>query len=1128
MSGSLSVATLNVRGLSTRRKQSQVYRLLTEQDIDVVAVQETKVEGEEETEAMVRRFTSRYYACVSHAVGISAGCVLLLKKLPGLVVEGVTSCRSGRLVVCDCSLDNVNFRIVCVYAPNAVIEREKFFGTLRQHVDTDRMLIITGDFNCVLSGRDKTSNNAYRNASTNLLSEIVADYGLVDVGQCLDGEKDVRFTHFQGFSHARLDRIYVSLDLIQKCQSYDVHAVSFSDHCLVKCTIGGKKEESPFTWDLWKLNSKLLEDETFTTFVRKKTAELDGTHSDIGALWELSKQEIKIKAIQRCSCIKYEETKKERMLRNILQKLTLEEGRMPGVFKDDIAQIKHKLELIDEERYRGALVRARAEQWAVGEAPTKRALGIEKAHARRNQIKEITYMGKVTSEKSEIDNAFYEYYQALFALKAVDAESFKRDFIDGLPRLEDEMKDWLERPISEDEVKCAIESLNPGKSPGPDGLSAAFYKMFKYEMVPVLTKLFNAAYDLKTLPPSYSTSHTVLIPKTDEAEKLKFVKSYRPISLTNVDYKIFMKVLAQRLQSVVQQIVGPHQTCGIKGRNIFTNIHKARCVLECCDALHTGVAVLQIDLEKAFDCVSHEILFCILDHVNVGFVIKEGVALAYRNCTTRLIVNKKLGAPIEVQRSVRQGCPLSPLLFCIYIEALCMSIIRNSAIEGFRLHESEVKLLAYADDVAVFCMNEESVQLVVDTVKKFGMVTGSFVNWAKCLGFWHGEWSSTPPTFANISWVTTPVKYLGVELEYYRDSEPYWRSQTMALREKAEKWKGARLSIFARATACNLFFVAKIWYIMQVLHCSRINVQRLHRVFAVFVWGSTWERCSRTNLFRRVRDGGLGLAHLYVRQLVNRFLFWRDVRDPFLQSVMQVRLARAMPEYVVSTWCMPGGVYGYFKEIVMTARFLFARFSGEYLSSVTRKKLYKDICDVVFPVPMYRYNYRAGPGQNVLKRVKRMEVHSGVKTFFFKLHTGTLSVGTWMQDRGISVPWGTQCSICKQPETIEHVFLHCWAAVFLWDVLQRTLHKDFPLSPHGIRYLAVENEEGAPLDLVMLVALHSIWRSRMAWLHGDVDARPTRQCFRESISQYVEVQKRKAYTPEWLSRIEPLTMLREF
>lgn len=127
MSGSLSVATLNVRGLSTRRKQSQVYRLLTEQDIDVVAVQETKVEGEEETEAMVRRFTSRYYACVSHAVGISAGCVLLLKKLPGLVVEGVTSCRSGRLVVCDCSLDNVNFRIVCVYAPNAVIERETFF-----------------------------------------------------------------------------------------------------------------------------------------------------------------------------------------------------------------------------------------------------------------------------------------------------------------------------------------------------------------------------------------------------------------------------------------------------------------------------------------------------------------------------------------------------------------------------------------------------------------------------------------------------------------------------------------------------------------------------------------------------------------------------------------------------------------------------------------------------------------------------------------------------------------------------------------------------------------------------------------------------------------------------------------
>lgn len=200
----------------------------------------------------------------------------------------------------------------------------------------------------------------------------------------------------------------------------------------------------------------------------------------------------------------------------------------------------------------------------------------------------------------------------------------------------------------------------------------------------------------------------------------------------------------------------------------------------------------------------------------------------------------------------------------------------------------------------------------------------------------------------------------------------------------------------------------------------------------------------------------------------------------------------------------------------------------QYLASVTRKKLYKDVCDVVFPVPLYRALYSNGPGQDVLKRVKRMEVPPGAKTFFFKLHTGTLSVATWMNERGLSVPWGTDCPICKQPETVEHVFLHCWAAVFLWDVLQRSLQKDFPLSPHGIRFLCIDREDGVPFDSVMLLGLHSIWRSRMAWLHCDVDARPTRQYFRESVSQFVEVQRAKNSPPEWLSKIEPLTTLREF
>lgn len=123
----LRLATLNVRGLAAKRKQSQVFRLLVDHDLDVLAVQETKVDGDEETRSMVQRFTSRYYAIVSHAIGASAGCVLFVKKLSGVAVQGIFSCSSGRLVSCDFVLSGLEWRVVCIYAPNVPEDRSLFF-----------------------------------------------------------------------------------------------------------------------------------------------------------------------------------------------------------------------------------------------------------------------------------------------------------------------------------------------------------------------------------------------------------------------------------------------------------------------------------------------------------------------------------------------------------------------------------------------------------------------------------------------------------------------------------------------------------------------------------------------------------------------------------------------------------------------------------------------------------------------------------------------------------------------------------------------------------------------------------------------------------------------------------------
>lgn len=1129
LSPSLSIATLNVRGLAARRKQSQVLRLVTDQDIDVLAVQETKVDGEEETGSMVLRFTERYYVVVSHALGTSAGCLLFVKKLNGLFVQSIFSCQSGRIVYCDFVLCGVQYRTIGIYAPNGIEERVGFFSDLFQHVSCDRRVVVLGDFNCVLNARDRANCARIRDKSSDMLSKLINANDLDDVCECLEANREVTFTRFQGSSHARLDRIYVSLDIIPRCHEYSVVPVSFSDHCLVLCRIGMKRKSKLFNWELWKFNSLLLKDESFVDAMQETFNEMLTENFETKAeKWECLKEKVKMKALDRSNCLKYERQMKETSLQKTLQQLIALESRNPGAWTDDVRSIKAQIEQLDKERYKGAWVRARAKELVAGETPTKRALGLEKAQGRRNHIDMVYCNGTLASDNETIRRAFSAHYQTLFAFRKANVEDFKEHFLKRMPQLSDDKRELLESKITEGEVERAIGHLNPGKSPGPDGLTAAWYKTFRRELSPLLAELFNEAYERETLPPSFSKAHTILIPKTDEVEKLKLVTSYRPISLTNVDYKIFMKVLAARLQSVIKEIVAEHQTCGIKGRTISSNIHKMRCVLECCDEELRGVAVLQLDLEKAFDCVAHDILFVILDHINVGSIIRQGVALAYQNCTTRLVVNKSLGAPINVMRSVRQGCPLSPLLFCIYIEAMCLAITDSEKIRGFRLAAAEVKLLAYADDIAVCCTNKESVEETISVVKHFCNVTGSRVNWGKSLGLWHGRWSSKPDHFANVCWTETPTRYLGVPLECYKGSEEYWSRQTKETKEKADRWKGTNLSVFARATVCNMFFITKLWYVMQVLHCSRMNVQRLHRVFAVFIWGSDWERCSRTNLFRRLKDGGLGLAHLFVRQLVNRFLFFRDVTDPFLRTACQLRLGSALPGLVVTTDSRPVTLSGYIKEVVDSVRFLSVRFSWDYLSSVRRKELYKDVCDMVLPVPLYRAIYSGRPGQNVLKRVKSMQLPTGVKTFFFKLHTGTLSVKTFTEERGCFTPWGSLCLICKKPETIDHVFLHCWEGVYFWDILQRTLKKDFPLDPHGIRYLAVRNDDGVPFDVVMLTGLHCIWRARMAGYHFDRDAKPAIIYFRQSMSAFIECNKIQEIVPEWLPRLEPLAALKHF
>jgi exonuclease III len=894
----------NSRGLADLAKHRFLAELVKEEQINFIALSET---GRDSFPDHVlknlcggRDFLWHAMAPHGRSGGILLGVDLMIFDI-GAISEGDFYVK----FTLRCKANDFKFVLYAVYGPAQCPNKGAFLSELANSCSKESLpYIVGGDFNIMRSPEEKSSGEFDPKWPT-LFNAVIESLDLKEM--VMAGRQFTWAGAGDNPTFERLDRVLVSTEWeIQfPLSTVEPRDRNISDHTPLVLSTGASTHTShtrPFKFERGWLLREDFYDMVANIWQSENagSTSLERWQSKIRRL----RQHLRGWAMHTAGSYKKEKKKLLALLENLDKKAE------DSSLSDQEINLKHYLKerlvsLLREEELKW-YERAKVKTLLEGDANTRFFHLVANGKHRNQHIYKLEDDQGVVVGDNRLKSHITTYYKNLFGTPENSEITLVEDQISDIPQVSPEENDVLISPFTESEVKEAVFQMEHNKAPGPDGFPAEFYQVFwgiiKNDLLPLFNDLHREALDLHSLNFGIIT----LIPKVPNATK---IQQYRPICVLNVSFKIFTKVGTNRLNKVAKTVVNPMQTAFMPGRNIMEGVV---ILHETIHELHTkkrdGI-ILKIDFEKAYDKVKWDFLQQTLRMKGFSAKWCRWVQCMVSGGSVGIKVNDEVGPYFQTKRGLRQGDPMSPILFNIVADMLALIINRaknDDQIRGIIPHlvDDGLSILQYADDTIIFIDHDlEQAKNLKLLLCAFEQLSGLKINFHKSEIFCYGAAKEVESYYTTLFGCNTgdyPFRYLGIPMHHRQLLNSEWRKVEERFQQKLSCWKAKYLSYGGRLVLLNSVLSSLPMFMMSFFEIPKGVLKNLDHFRSRFFWQGSSDkhkyRLAKWNILCRPKDqGGLGILDLKLQNkcLLAKWLVNLLNTDGLWQSLLRNKYLRS-------------------------------------------------------------------------------------------------------------------------------------------------------------------------------------------------------------------------------------------